>query len=236
MPYYRRKLSTLFGKSIEELGLLPLGKRRRSSAILPKDTDLDLEEIHQALNANLFLQLCSIMGEPVHECRCEKYAGIIEEFEEMNMQHPLVAAMTRRQAVNALVLLPFSPPLSLAEEGIYTMPAPKHDLFLQQVGASLVACEDLAISPDPKDISLVFRVCSRYLADLKGIAKSSSKERMRALELACRYAILRADLGWACVGDIATLPLAREAVEIAQDLGHIELHLSALSKLAWTYV
>lgn len=234
-PYYRQELSALFGKSMEELGLLP-SRGRHASAILPKGTDLDLAEIHQALNASLFLQLCTIMDEPVHECRCEKYAGILEEFEEMNTQNELAAAMTRRQAVVSLALLPFSPPLGLAEERVYTMPASKHDLFLQQVRAALVACEDLANSPDRRDIHLAFRVCSRYLSELKQIAKSSPKERMRALELACRFAILRADSGWCCVGDIATLPLAREAVEIAQELGHIELHLSALSKLAWAYV
>ncbi len=231
-PYYRRKLSALFGRSIEELGFLP-SHGRQPSAILPKEADLDLAEIHQALNANLFLQLCSIMGEPVYECRCEKYALIMEEFEEMNMQNGLVAAMTRRQAVTALVLLPFTPPLSLAEEHVYTLSASKHDLFLQQVGAALVACEDLVDSPDPGERFLVFRCVSRYLAELKEIVKSSSQYQERAQELASRYAILKTNLGWGCAGDASTVLFAEDAVEITREFGHTGLHLSALSKLAW---
>src|SRR5579859_3078479 len=84
-PFYRRELSRLFGKSIEELGLLP-SQRSQSSAILSQESDLDGEQIRNTLNINLFLQLCSIMSEPDHECRCEKYAVIIEEFELMNIQ------------------------------------------------------------------------------------------------------------------------------------------------------
>lgn len=216
--------------------MLP-GKACRSSGILlPEDADLDLEQIQSAVKTNLFLQLCSIMEEPVHECRCEQYAVIIEEFELMNMQHEFAAAMTRRQAVTSLALLPFSSPLCLASESVYTLPASKQDLFLQEVGASLVACEDLATSSDSKELSLVFRCVSRYLIELKAINKSSSQYRERALELACHCAILKTQVGWKYAGDAATLLFAKEAVEMTRDSGQIELHLSALSKLAWAYI
>ncbi len=234
-PFYRRALSCLFGKTIEELGLLP-SKKSPSSDILSPEADLDGEQIRNALNTTLFLQLCSIMNESVHECRCEKYAIIIEEFERMNMQNELAVAMTRRQAVTSLALLPFSPPLCLAEESIHTLSASKHDLFLQEVGASLVACEDLASSSDPWERALVFRGVSRYLAELKEIIKSSSQYRERAKELACHCAILKTNVGWECVGDAATHHFAKEAVEITRDFGHVELYLSALSKLAWSYL
>ncbi len=234
-PYYRRKLSALFGRSIEELGLLP-SHEKQSSAILPKEAGLDLEEIHQAVSDNLFLQLCSILDEPVHEDRCEKYAGIIEEFEEVNMRDELAAAMTRRQAVTALALLPFTPPLGLAEERVYTLSASKHDLFLQQVGGALVACEDLATSPDPRERFLVFRCVSRYLVELKEIVKSSSQYRERAQELASHCVILKTNMGWERAGDASTVLLAEDAVEITRDFGHVGLHLSALSKLAWAYL
>src|SRR5579859_1121848 len=77
-PYYRQELARLFGKTIEELGLLP-SQSSQSSGILSQDADLDLVEIHQALNTNVFLQFCSLMSEPNHEHRSEKYAVIIEE-------------------------------------------------------------------------------------------------------------------------------------------------------------
>ena len=234
-PYYRQQLSSLFGQSIEELGLLP-SRGKQSSAILPEEADLDLEEIHQAISATLFLQLCSIMDEPVHEDRCKKYAGIIEEFEAMNMQSELSTAMTRRQAVTSLALLPFTPPLSLAEEHVYTLSASKHDLFLQQVGAALVACEDLSTSPNRREKFLVFRSVSRYLAELKEIIKSSSKYREQAQELASHYAVLKTNLGWGCVGDASTVLFAQDAVEITRNFGHIGLYLSALSKLAWAHL
>jgi len=234
-PFYRRALARLFSKTIEELGLLP-GKRSLPSDILSQETDLDLEEIREAVNANLFLQLCSIMNESVHEDRCEKYAVILEDFELMNMHHELATAMTRRQAVMSLALLPFSPPLSLVSESVHTLPASKYDLFLQEVGASLVACEDLASSSDPREIALAFRCVSRYLIELKAIIKSSSKSRERAQELACHCAILKTNVGWAYAGDAATLLFAKEAVEITREFGHVELYLSALSKLAWSYL
>ena len=177
------------------------------------------------------------MDEPVHEDRCEKYAGILEEFEAMNMQSELSAAMTRRQAVTSLALLPFTPPLSLAEESVYTMPASKHDLFLQQVGAALVACEDLAAnSRDPREKSLAFRCVSRYLVELKEIVKSSSHYRERALELASHCAILKTKLGSGRAGAASAVLFAQDAVEITRDFGHIGLHLSALSKLAWAHL
>src|SRR5579859_1549246 len=231
-PFYRRELSRLFGKTIEELGLLP-SQRSQSSAILSQDADLDLEQIRNAVNANLFLQLCSIMSEPDHERRSQKYAVIIEEFELVNMQNEFAAAMTRREAMLSLALLPFSPPLGLAQD---RLPSAQYDLFLQEVGASLVACEDLEKSIDPRDIALAFRACSRYLVELKAITSASSRYRERAQELAVRCAILKTNVGWRCVGDAATLPLAQEAVSLAQDFGHVELHLSALSKLAWAYL
>jgi len=135
-PYYRRELSALFGKTIEELGLLPGQASRSSGILLPEDVDLDGEQIRRAVNANLFLQLCSIMEEPVHECRCEQYAVIIEEFELMNMQNEFAAAMTRRQAVTSLALLPFSPPLCLGSESLYASCIKTRPLFTGSWGQS----------------------------------------------------------------------------------------------------
>jgi DNA-binding XRE family transcriptional regulator len=229
--HYRRALSRLFEKTIEELGLLP--SISRQSSVILKDAGLDGKEIGEAVNANPFLQLCSIMSEESHEHRSKRYAILMEEL-EMNFDFASTRRKVLGDAVTALALLPFSPPLSLSLESIHMLPASKHALFLQEVGAALVACEDL--SHVQKNYSLVFQTCSQYLVGLKGIMQHSTTQRAYAQELAARCAILKTNVGWHCVGNAGTISLAKEAVEIAKNSGHVELHLSALSKLSWSYL
>jgi hypothetical protein len=198
-----------------------------------KDASEYREEQHEYLQSNLASRLLSIVDAGTYDDQRRVFAQIMEQFDAMNTENHYYE-MTRRQAVIALATFPFVPPISLEKRE--RVASSHYELFLQECGASLTACEELARSSEARDIWLAFRCVSRYLVELGVISNSSLRYRTQALELAAQCAILKARLGWGQYGTAAAILFARDAMNIAHESGDLRLQLSASSKLAWFYL
>jgi transcriptional regulator with XRE-family HTH domain len=232
-PDNRLRLCKIFRASMEELGLLPGDNDPPAGTIELADASEYREEQNQYLQSHLALRLLSIVDAGTYTDQRSEFAQILEQFDAMNTENQNYD-MTRRQAVLSLATFPFVPPLNLEKRE--RIPSPYYELFLQECGASLAACEELAKSSDSDDLWLAFRCVSRYLVELEIISNSPSRYRTQALELAAHCAILKTRLGWDCKGVSSALLFARDAIRMSRDSGNICLQLSAQVKLAWTYL
>jgi transcriptional regulator with XRE-family HTH domain len=141
--------------------------------------------------------------------------------------------ISRREALGALATLPMLT-LGLSIPGKVVPPA-QYGQAIAHCTASLEACWQLYYTGGATDTRLAFKSVSTYLDLLKTIVRTSPQYRREALDLATRYALLKTLLGWICVGPLATLPYAQEALALSKENGDLELQLSAYSKLAWGY-
>jgi DNA-binding XRE family transcriptional regulator/tetratricopeptide (TPR) repeat protein len=234
LPYLRHRvrLARVFNISMAELRTILYGDETPSSGIMTID---DPKRVKAYITKQFRLRLLGIVDGGTYEDQCEAFALIVEEFDAMNIPEDLSYQRTRRQAITDLAVLPFVAPLGLAERADPLLSS-QYELFLKECGASLAACEELTLSSEAEDRFLAFECVSRYLVELRAIAKSSSRYRMQALELATRCAIQKTILGAGCVNDAGALVFAQEAVELAAESGNVCLQLSASSKLAWAYL
>jgi DNA-binding XRE family transcriptional regulator/tetratricopeptide (TPR) repeat protein len=234
LPYLRHrvKLARVFNISMAELRTILYGDESPSSGTMTID---DPKRVKAYITKQFRLCLLGIVDVGTYEDQSEEFALIVEEFDAMNIPEDLSYQRTRRQAITDLAVLPFVAPLGLAERAD-PLPSSQYELFLKECGASLAACEELYHSSEAEDRFLAFESISRYLVELRAIAKSSSRYRTQALELATRCAILKTSLGYDCVNDAGALVFALEAVELAAESGNVCLQISASSKLAWAYL
>lgn len=233
-PEYRRKLCKVLEGSLEELGLIPGKHETPSVTIKLKDDSEYREEQSEYLHSDLGSRLLSIVDAGTCDDQRKEFVQIMEQFDATNTENQDYQKITRRQAVISLATFPFVPPINLEKRE--RVASSYYELFLQECGASLAACEELGKSSDPDDLRLAFRCVCRYLVELKVISHTSPHYRTRALELAAHCAILKTMLGWGCAGNAATIHFAEDAVSLSHEFGDVRLLLSAYSKRAWAYL
>src|SRR5579859_3237322 len=202
VPYlrHRRALAPIFKLSVKQVNALFGDGDFPSSNDATPDATIELkeaseyrEEQNEYLLGNLGSRLLGIVDAGTYDDQCQAFALIIEQFDAMNTENQNYD-ITRRQAITSLATFPFVPPLNLEKRE--RVASSHYELFLQECGASLTACEELARSSDPDDLDLAFRCVCRYLVELKVICNTSLRYRTQALELAAHYAILKSNLGW----------------------------------------
>jgi transcriptional regulator with XRE-family HTH domain len=241
IPYLRnrRELALIFNMSIEQVNAL-FGDDFPSSNGDTPDATIDLKDIseyreeqNEYLQSNLGSRLLSIVDARTSDDQRKEFEQIMERFDAINTENQDYQ-ITRRQAVISLATFPFVPPINLKKRE--RVASSHYELFLQECGASLAACEDLGKSSDPDDLAIAFRCVCRYLVELQVISNTSPHYRIRALELAAHCAILKTMLGWGCAGNAATIHFAEDAVSLSREFGDVRLLLSAYSKRAWAYL
>src|SRR5579859_7308552 len=242
VPYlrHRRALAPIFKLSVKQVNALFGDGDFPSSNDATPDATIELndaseyrEKQNEYLQGNLGSRLLGIVDAGTYDDQCQAFALIIEQFDAMNTENQSYR-ITRRQAIVGLATFPFSPPINL-EKRDRVAPL-HHELFLQECGASLTACEELAQSSNAHDLWQAFRCVCRYLVELKVISHTSPHYHTRALELAAHCAILKTMLGWGRAGNDATLLFAEDAVSLSREFGDVCLLLSAYSKRAWAYL
>jgi hypothetical protein len=167
------------------------------------------------------------------EDKCNAIRRIIKECDRMNATNKNYQ-ITRREAIGALAKLPMIT-LGLTIPGAVVQPKRYGDA-LEHCAVALEGCSELYWSNDASDILLAFQYVSKYLPILKTIAQDSSAPRCEALDLAARYALLKALLGSNCIRMTEeTTSYSKDAVALCNMAGDISLQLNAYRTLARRY-
>lgn len=156
----------------------------------------------------------------------------IKEFDCMNTDNKNYQ-MTRREALCSLATLPMIT-LGLSSPG-KTISSNQYGTVLAQCAASVEACWELRKSDNASDRLLAFQSATKYLPILKSIAQNSAQHRDSALDLATRYALIKAFLARHCLGLTEAIHYGKEAVALSKETGDIALILSAHSNAAWSF-
>ena len=141
--------------------------------------------------------------------------------------------ITRREALCSLAALPMITfGLTIPDK---TVPSVHYGSVIAQCTASVEACWELGKSSEASDVMLAFQSASKYQPLLETIARQSSQHRKEALDLATRYALVKAFLGRHCVGSTEAIEYAKHAIVLSKETGDTSLQLIAYNKLAWSY-
>jgi transcriptional regulator with XRE-family HTH domain len=179
--YNRARLCAVYGKTTEALGLA-------EDEITPV-TDLSglPDHLQAFLNADLTTHLMALVFTPHDNQRHLQHvlSRTIEEF-TMNTGHD--AALTRREALRRLTMLP----VLVSASGSLQRPA---EDTLHQYAAGITACQHLS-GGNHQDMALAFSLLSAYVPALKTIVKESSSHRKQAASLLTQCYLLMDVLGF----------------------------------------
>jgi transcriptional regulator with XRE-family HTH domain len=110
---------------------------------------------------------------------------------------------------------------------------------LRDCEVGIAAAQEMSRSTNAADLRLAYDAMSVYSGIIEMIAKNAARLQPRAMELLAHCAVLKTILGWHCIGDAATLTIAKQALSLSRQAyeksGDPNLSLSAYSKLAWAY-
>lgn len=234
-PQHRRRLAEIFEETLKLEEDAPSDEQERARLLLsPAGSIVPLNEPRTFIATHMTTHLWSLAFQKPAACE-EKRNSVrqsIKEFDSMNANNRHYQ-FTRREALSSLAALPM---ITLGLSSPTTIvPASRYRSALEHCAASVEACWELRRSDDPADRSLAFQCSSKYLATLKNIAQNSSAYRQEALDLATRYAVIKAFLARHCLGSAEAIQYGKEAVALSKETGNSELQVSAHLNLTWSY-
>jgi hypothetical protein len=139
--------------------------------------------------------------------------------------------ITRREAMCELASIPM-----IALGAKHTLKATRHEEMLRFCTAALEGCWELHRSNDSKGRQHAFDCVCTYVPMLETIAKDSPTQRLQALDLAARYAILKTLMSWTLASPIEAVVAAQHARSLSNETGNVALQFSARTKLNWTFL
>ena len=218
--FNRARLCAIYGMTTEELGL-------EEEVIRLTDLPAFTGDLQVFLNADLTMRLLALVFTPQgNPLRLQ--AVLSRTIEEFTMDTGHEAALTRREALRRLAMLPVLFGISGG------MQRPLEET-LRQCAAGITACEYLS-KGNHEDIALAYSMLSAYLPTLKTIVKESSLYRKEAAALVTQSYIIKFLLGLHIEGTSAATRYVRRAVAYSQESGDIILQLTALRRLTWAYL
>jgi transcriptional regulator with XRE-family HTH domain len=221
--YYRAQLCAVYGKTVEALGLV------EADEVIPV-TDLSAlpEHVQATLHADLTTRLMTRVCTP-HANQRHLQHLLSQTTEEFTMNTGHDAALTRREALRRLAMLP----VLLSASGSIQRPT---EGTLNHYAAGITACEYLSRG-NHQDMVLAFSLLSTYLPVLKAIVRESSSQRKQAAALVAQCYLVLHMLGLHVESPTVAIAngYAQRAVTYSQESGDLGLRLRALKHLAWDY-
>lgn len=237
-PHHRRRLAEIFGEAFEqeEETFLPIEPEQDAAqtSVPAVSAVASLNEARTFIATNMITHLWSLAF--LRSATCEEKRSIVQqtikEFDSMNTNNTRYQ-FTRREALSSLAALPMIT-LGLTSPGAI-VPATRYKSALEHCSASLEACWELRKSDNPNDRSLALQCSSRYLSTLKNIAQNSTTYRKEALDLATRYAVIKAYLARHLIGLVEAIQYGKEAVVLSKETEDFSLQFITSQSLAWSY-
>jgi transcriptional regulator with XRE-family HTH domain/tetratricopeptide (TPR) repeat protein len=218
--YNKERLCAVYGMTTEELGL-------EEEAIRLTDLPAMTGDLQVFLNADLTMRLLALVFTP-HGNPLRLQAVLSRILEEFTMDTGHEAALTRREALRRLAMLPVLFGISAGVQ------RPLEDT-LNQCAAGITACEHLS-KGNHEDMALAYSMVSLYLQVLKPIVKESSLYRKEAAALITQCYLLLHVLGLQIDGPGVAMRYAKLAVVSSKESGDLSLQVTALRRLTWEYL
>ncbi|SRR5579875_603766 len=217
--YHRARICQAYGLSEEELGLTQEGLM----CVVSRS-----KEIQTLINADLSTYLQDLALAPHSNCQEAQrtIARSVEEFTTMNTGQE--AALTRREALQRLVMFP----IMLMSRGIQR----SIEDTLNVYAAGITACGYLSAG-NHEDLSVASSMLSAYLPVLKTIVQESALHRKEAASLVAQCYRLKHTLTLHLESPNIAIArgYAKHAVTYSEVSGDTIARITALRNLAWAY-
>ena len=218
--YNKERLCAAYSMTRAELGL---EEEITHVTKLPAMTN-DLQVV---FNADLTMRLLALVLTS-HGNALKLQAVLARTLEECAMDTGREAALTRREALRRLAMLPML-------FGISTGIQRPVEETLHQCAAGLTACEYLS-KGNHDDMVLAYSMVSLYVQLLKPVVKDSSLHRKEAAALMTQSYLIKFLLGLHIEGTSAATRYVRQAVAYSKESGDVILQLTAIRRLTWAYL
>jgi tetratricopeptide (TPR) repeat protein len=216
--YNKARLRAVYGMTDEELGL--------AEEVLPEHLKFG-RDFQSLLESDATMRLMALVFTP-HCNYKELQLVLVRTIEELSMNTGHDAALTRREALQRLAMLP----LLLSMSG--GRPRPMDDT-LNQLAAGITSCEYLSRG-NYEDMSLALSMLSSYLPVLKTIASESSTYRKQATELIAQSYLIKHVLVLHVGNPGEATRDGKLAVTYSKESGDVLLQVTALRRLTWSYL
>jgi transcriptional regulator with XRE-family HTH domain/tetratricopeptide (TPR) repeat protein len=246
-PRHVKKLCDLFGKTAQELGLIPFepeeivppavaveSRPRESGSTIAftkffqNDLELRLQcLISDWLSYRKSTDTCAVLQYQLSL----QLEGSMFMNEQQPQQNREGVDRARRDALRRMALVPIHV-LGLGVLGAAPPRAPEE--VLSHCAAGITACHYLA-KGQHEDLALAFSVLSTYLSPLKRIVDESSLYRKEASRLVGQALNIQSVLSVHREGAKRAANYARQAVIYSKESGDLSLQLMILQRLAWIY-
>ncbi len=243
-PYacHSKKLCELFGKTAQELGLVPSEAEADPSPSVPAVSPKGDTTIAKYIQRDIELRLQYTISDWLY---CEKPSGsssavlqhrLHRELEDYSMdeqpkQNPKDTDINRRAALHRLALFPIK---SWGLDTLNAAPKWAAEDLLPHCAAGITACDYLS-KGQREDMNLAYEVLTTYLNPLKDIVDQSSQHRQEAAELVAQALLIKATLSVHRDGPKRATSYGKQAMIYSKESGNIPLRLASLGGLAWMY-
>ncbi len=243
-PYacHSKKLCELFGKTAQELGLVPSEAEADPSPSVPAVSPKSDTTIATYIQRDIELRLQYTISDWLY---CEKPSGsssavlqhrLHRELEDYSMdeqpkQSPKDTDINRRAALHRLALFPIK---SWGLDTLNAAPKWAAEDLLPHCAAGIIACTYLS-KEQSEDMNLAYEVLTTYLSPLREIVDQASQHRQEAAGLVAQALLIKATLSIHREGPKRATSYGKQAVIYSRESGNIPLQLAILKRLAWIY-